>query len=71
MQICIVVGCDKVDEEVDTEGSRDHMPGYLQLGCLQLGESQEEGHHHRVQHDQSIVKNDYADSYLNFCGIRC
>ncbi len=28
------------------------MPGNFQLGCLQLGEGQEEGDHHRVQHDQ-------------------
>ena len=55
MQICIVVGGDKVDEEVDTEGRRDYMPGYFQLLCLQLWEGQEEGHHHRVQHDQSRV----------------
>ena len=55
MKICIVVGGDKVDEEVDTKGSRDHMSGYFQLRRLQLGESQEEGHHHRVQHDQSRV----------------
>ena len=55
MQVLIVVGGDKVDEEIETEGRRDDMVGNFQRRRLQLWEGKEQGHHHRVQHYQSIT----------------